>query len=205
MPSTYSIKEWCEHRKMKTPAMRELSTIVPEMHLFHADGDVKWQKWKEFKVLYNINGASMCNFVKEHIAVLKLKGNKRTKKSDTDPQEVEQYIKFLERKLRATFEAVARFCFVTTGVERTTFSKWDNTILRAEVREDRQGCPFGLIDFRRILGGSREGAKDMPFHNMVMSKFMEYKSPAMREPHMWLWIVKQKEAALRHRPIRAVH
>ena len=192
-PGTYSIKEWCEHRKMKTAAMRELNSIVPEMHLFHADGDVNWPKWKEFKIVYNINGASMRSLVKEHSAVLKLKGNKRTKKSDTDPQEVEQYIQFLERKLRATFEGVARFCVVTTGLERVTFSKWDGTITRAEVREDRRGCPFALIDFRGIPGGSRQGGVDMPFYNPFISKFIEYKSPAIREPHVWLWIVEQEK------------
>ena len=74
--------------------------------------------------------------VKEHASVLKLKGNKRAKKTDTDPREVELYIKFLERKRSATFEGVARFCVVTSGVERLTFSKWDGTNSRAEVRED---------------------------------------------------------------------
>ena len=29
-PGTYSIKEWHDHRKLKTAAMRELSVLVPE-------------------------------------------------------------------------------------------------------------------------------------------------------------------------------
>ena len=89
-----------------------------------------WAGWKEFKVGYNINSSSMRSLVKEHGSVLKLKGNKWTKKTEADPHEVELYIKFLERKRRATFEGVARFCLVTTGLERTTFSKWDGTISR---------------------------------------------------------------------------
>jgi hypothetical protein len=36
------------------------------------------------------------------------------------------------------------------------------------------------------------GTKDMPFYNPFMAKFMEYKSSAMREPHVWLWIVEQE-------------
>ena len=87
-PGTYSIKEWCDHRKMKTAAMRELSNLVPEMHLFLADGDVNWANWKVFKSLYNINRASMRSLVKEHIAVLKLKGNKKAKKMETEPEEL---------------------------------------------------------------------------------------------------------------------
>ena len=69
-PSMYSIKEWCNNRKLKIAVMWEISGLLPEMHLFHADGDVNWAKWKEFKALYNINSALMRGLVKEHVAVL---------------------------------------------------------------------------------------------------------------------------------------
>ena len=36
----------------------------------------------------------------------------------------------------------------------------------------------------------------MPFYNPFMAKFMEYKSPAMREPHVWLWIVEQEKVSI---------
>ena len=82
---------------------------------------------------------------------MKLKGNKQTKKIETIPQEVQLYMKFLERKRSATFEGVARFCVMTTGLER--------------------------------------------------AKFIEYKSPAIREPHVWMWIVEH-EKLCRHRAVR---
>ena len=135
----------------------------------------------------------MRSLMREHAAAVKLKGNKLTKKTETDSQEVEMYAKFLERKRRTTFEGVARFCAVTTGRERTTFSKWDGMLSRVEVRVDRRGCPFALIDFRGIPGAYRQGGKDMTFYDPFMTKFMEYKSPAMMEPHVWLWIVKQEK------------
>jgi hypothetical protein len=81
---------------------------------------------------------------------------------------------------------------VTTIDGKTLFSKWDGVLTRAEIREDRQGNPFALIDFRSIPGAKVRGTKDMPFYNPFMAKFMEYKSPAMREPHVWLWIVEQE-------------
>ena len=109
---------------------------------------------------------------------------------------MEHNIKFLARKKVVTFEGVARFCVVTTGLERTTFSKWDDTTSRAKVREDRWGCPFALIDFRGILGVSRQGAKDMPFYNSFMMKFMEHKLRAMREPHVWLWKVEHEKLSV---------
>ena len=192
-PGTYSIKEWCEHRKLKTAAMRELSNLAPSYSLFGADGDINWTNWKVFKVGYNINGSAMRSLVREHAAALKLKGNKRTKKTETDPQEVEMYANFLERKRHARFEGVARFCEVTTGRERTTFSMWDGMLTRQEVREDRRGCPFALIDFRGIPGAYRQGGVDMPFYEPFMTKFQEHKSPGMREPHVWLWIVEQEK------------
>ena len=148
---------------MKTVAMQELSGLVPEMHLFHADGDINCANWTEFKSLYNINGASIRSLVKEHIAVLKLKGNKRAKKTETKPEELQQYTSFLERKRNATFEGVAIFCVVTTGLERTTFSKWNGTISRAKIREDRRGCPFAILDFRGSRVHLGRGRRGCPF------------------------------------------
>lgn len=55
-------------------------------------------------MLYNINGASMRSLVKEHVFVLKLKENKISKKTETEPEELQRYISFLERKKNATFE-----------------------------------------------------------------------------------------------------
>ena len=138
----------------------------------------------------------MQSLVKEYISVLKLKGNKRAKKIETEPEEIQRYVSFLERKRCATFEGVARFCVVTTGLERTTFSKWDGTISRAEVREDRRGCPFAVIDFRGIPGAYKQGAQGEPFYNPFMAKFMDHKSPTMREPHIWLWIVETERLSV---------
>ena len=87
-PNTYSIKEWCDHRKLKTATMWELSGLLPKMHLFHADGNVNWAKWKEFKAMYNINGALMRSLVKEHVSDLKLKEKKRSKKTETESEEL---------------------------------------------------------------------------------------------------------------------
>lgn len=119
------------------------------------------------------------------MSILKLKGNKRSKKTEMEPEELEWYISFLDRKMYATFKDVARFYVVTTGLERTTFSKWDGTISRAKVRKNRRACIFTLNDFRGIPSASRQGAKWEPFYNPFMATFMEYKLPTMREPHVW--------------------
>ena len=192
---TYYIKEWCEHRKMKTIAMRELADLVPEKRLFNAYGDIDWASWREFKLEYHITGASMRSLVREHTSMLKLRSNKRVKKTETDSTELQQYIMFLERKRSAKFEGASRFCLVTTGVTNTTFSMWDNSTTKMEVRKDRRGCPFGLIDFRCIPGCNRTGIKGMQFYEPFMSKFIEFNSPSIREPHVWLWIVEHDKLA----------
>lgn len=101
---------------------------------------------------YHINGSSMHSLMKEHITMLKLKGKKQSKKTDTEVVELQRYIDFMERKCHATFHGVARFCLVTIGLTTTSFSAWDNNASKVEVWDDRKGCPFGFIGFQCILG-----------------------------------------------------
>ena len=103
-----------------------------------------------------------------------------------------RYMMFLERKKATRFEGVARYCVVTTGMERVTFSKWDWTISRSKVREDRRGCPFAIMDFQNMPGVNKSKSPGVAFYNPFMAKFQEFKSLAMREPHVWLWIVDTK-------------
>lgn len=65
----------------------------------------------------------MRNLVKENSLVLKLKFNKRTKKNRDRARGCATIQSFLERKKAAKFDGLARFCVVTTEVERTIFSK----------------------------------------------------------------------------------
>ena len=186
---TYSIRQWTDHRKHKTIAMRELDPLVPGFNFFNADGEINWAEWRAFKAAYHINGLSMRTLVKEHASTIISKTNKRTKKSELTDAEVNRYKMFLERKKAARFEGVARFCVVTSAVERVTFSKWNRTMSRSEVREDRRGCPFAIIDFRTLPGVNKTKPAGVAFYNPFMAKFQEFKSPAMREPRVWLWIV----------------
>jgi hypothetical protein len=73
--------------------MRELSALAPQYQIFDIDGDVKWNHWKVFRQTYNIKSSSMRSLVREHATSLKLKGNKRSKKTETDAQKVGLYKK----------------------------------------------------------------------------------------------------------------
>ena len=168
---TYSIRQWTDHQKQKTIAMRELDLLVPEFHFFNIDGEINWAEWRAFKAAYHINGLSMRSLVKEHASTLKSKTNKRTKKSELADAELTRYMMFLERKKAARFEGVARFCVVTNGMERVTFSKWDGTMSRSEVREDRRGCPFAIMDFRIMPGVNKSKSPGccflQPLHGQI--------------------------------------
>ena len=92
----------------------------------------------------------------------------------------------MERKRIVTFEDVARFLCGDNGIGEDHVLQEGNTMSRAEIREDRRVCPFAVINFRGILGASRQGAKGEPFYNPFMAKFMEYKLPVMKELQIWL-------------------
>ena len=87
---------------------------------------------------------------------------------------------------RCVTEGLARFYVVTTGLEWTMLPKWNSTISKAEVREDRRGFSFVLIDFHGIPDDSRQRTKRMSFYNPFIAKFMEYKLPDMMEPYVWV-------------------
>ena len=97
-PSTYHIKEWCEYRKRKTLAVRELTKLVPERQLVNLDGEIVWENWRTFKVDYNINGSSMKALVKEATPFLASRARKNEKKAEVDDRERMMYEFFLDRK-----------------------------------------------------------------------------------------------------------
>lgn len=39
-PHTFYIKDWCNHRKIKTNTVRQLTDLLLEKHHFDDDGDI---------------------------------------------------------------------------------------------------------------------------------------------------------------------
>jgi hypothetical protein len=192
-PSTYHIKEWCEYRKRKTLAVRELSKLVPERQLVNLDGEIIWENWRSFKVDYHINGAFMKALVKEATPFLASRARKNEKKASLEDREKIIYVFFLDRKKNVKFEGAARFCMVEPKTMR--FSPYDDHASRATVREDPRGSPFAIFDFRGIPGAWKSGTADSPFYEPFYSAFKKHRSPAIREPHVWLWIVELEKTA----------
>lgn len=159
-------------------------TSFRKNYLFDVDSDIHWARGHDFKLEYHINRASMCIMVKDHTKMLKLKESKQTKKMETYAAELQHYITFLDGNEMPHSMAWLWFCLVTIGVPNTSFSKWDVSTSTVEVREDWRGCPFGLIDFKCIIGFTRQGIKGMPFYEPFMPKFMAFKLLDMRELHV---------------------
>ena len=63
--STYHMKEWCEYKKKKTMAIREISKLLPTRNLINTDGDIVWENWRKLKDEYHINGISMRALIRE--------------------------------------------------------------------------------------------------------------------------------------------
>ena len=191
-PSTYHIKEWCEYRKKKTMAIREISKLLPSHNLINTDGEIVWENWRKLKEEYHINGVSMRSLIRGASPFLAQRSRRNEKKGEIDEREAVLYSTFLERKKKATFGGVARFCTVTPAQK---FGTWDTHASRASVRDDPRGCPFAIFDFRPIPGAWRQGAPGDAFYDPFLKAFKSYRSPAMFEPNVWLWIVEQDRAS----------
>ena len=158
-PSPYHIKDWCEYRKKKTMAIREINKLLPSHNLINTDGEIVLENWRKLKEEYHINGVSMRSLIRDASAFLAERSRKNEKKGSIDEREVVLYKTFLDRKKMATFGGVARFCPVTTAMK---FGTWDSHASRASVRDNPRGCPFAIFDFRAILGAWRQMHLERP-------------------------------------------
>jgi len=193
-PSTYHIRQWCECRKRKTMAIREMSKLHPARELANADGEIDWKKWRAFKAEYHINGVSMRALIREAAPFLAQRARMNEKKGSIDERETMLYLNFLDRKKKAKFGGVARFC--TVGASNMVFGKWDTHDSRASVREDPRGCPFAIFDFRAFPGAWKQGTPEKPFYEPLLGAFKAFRSPALHEPNVWLWITEQEKSAV---------
>ncbi len=191
-PSCYHIREWSEHRKKKTLAMKELAKELPQYLLTNTEGEIVYDHWRRVKEDYNINGTSMRALVRQASPFLAQRSRKNEKKGAIDDREKELYRFFLDRKKRATFGGIARFCTVD---QKCKIGRWDKHASRASVREDRSGCPFALLDFRQIPGAWKQPNEGQPFYEPFFAAFRAFRSPALFEPNVWLWIVDQEKSA----------
>jgi hypothetical protein len=190
--STYHIKEWCEYRKKKTLAIREIGKLVPAYNLTDADGDIVWDNWRGLKIAYHINGVSMKALIRAASPFLAQRSKKNEKKGSIDERETTLYKHFLDRKKNAKFEGVARFCTVTSQLK---FGKWDTHASRATVKDDPRGCPFAIFDFRAFPNSWKQPPPGTPFYDSFLKAFKSFRSPALLEPNVWLWIVDQERSA----------
>ena len=190
-PSTYHMKEWCEYRKKKTLALREIGKLVPTYNLIDADGEIAWENWRGLKIAYHINGVSMKALVRAASPFLAQRSRKNEKKGSIDERETTLYKHFLDRKQNAKFGGVARFCVVANDFK---FGKWDTHASRANVRDDPRGCPFAIFDFRAFPNSWKQPPPGTPFYDSFLKAFKSFRSPALVEPHVWLWIVDQERS-----------
>ena len=116
-PSTYRIKEWCDYRKKKTMAVREISKLLPTHNLINSDGEIVWENWRKLKGEYHINGVSMRALIRGASSFLAQRSRRNEKNGSIDEREAGLYVNFLDRKKNAKFGGFVRFCTVTKGMK----------------------------------------------------------------------------------------
>lgn len=193
LPSCYTMKEWAESRKKKTTIVQELHKLVPDMNIF-VDGEVHPTNWRTFKVEYKFTSASMAALIREAGEdYLKSKMVKGGKNRALPEYTTRVFANFVKEKKIVNFEGDAHFNQVV--IEPMKIQGWPGVEPRKAIREQTKGrLTFAIMDFRNIPGSSFEGSMSTPFYEPFLSKLVEYASPNLREPEVWLWIVEDRRA-----------
>jgi len=182
-PFTYHMKEWCDHRKKKTMAIREISKLLFSYNVTTINGEIVWENWRKLKNDYHINGISMRALVRGVSSFLAQRSRKNEKKTSIEERETWLYVNFIDRKKKAKFGGIARFCTVTSTMK---FGTWDTHASRASMRNDPRGCPFAIFDFRSFPGAWKQNTSETPFYDSFFRAFKSYRSPTLFEPNVWL-------------------
>ena len=62
------------------------------------------------------------------------------------------------------------------------------------MRDDPRGCPFAIFDFRAIPGAWKHNEPGDVFYEPFFKTFRSFRSHALFEPNVWLWICEQERA-----------
>ena len=108
-PCTYHIMKWCEYKKKKIMAIREISKLLPSHNLIDSDGEIVWENWRKLKGVYHINGVSMWALMKWASPFLAQRSRRNAKKGSIDEREAGLYVHFLDRKKKRNSEGLQDF------------------------------------------------------------------------------------------------
>ena len=90
---------------------------------------------------------------------------------------------------------VARLNRVETIDKQLKFGEWDSHASRAVMRDDLLGYPFAVLDFQAFPRAWKEPATGSLFYEPFFGSFKVYRSLALFEPNVWLWIVEQEKSS----------
>ena len=85
----YSAREWLEQRKKKVLVKKELHKLNPSLGLMDKGGCLQEDRWKQFKVDYNVTRASICILLEapkeDYFIAAKLVSNKNKAIEELSP------------------------------------------------------------------------------------------------------------------------
>lgn len=102
------------------------------------------------------------------------------------------YLNFLDKKIKIKIRGIARFYTVTSAMK---FRTWETHASKTSVRDDPQGCLFVIFDIHVLPGAWKQDAPRATFYDPFLETFKKFRSPAVFEPNVWLWIAKQERSS----------
>ena len=160
----------------------------------YVNGEVNQNNWRAFKAEYNFTSASMAALIREAGEdYLKSKMVKGGKNRVLPEHRARVFSNFIKEKKCVSFEGVAHFNEVIGCPLK--IKGWEGENMRSAIRaKANDSFSFALMDFRNIPLSSVEGTMSTPFYDTFLTKFIEYASPRLKEPEVWLWIVEDRRA-----------
>ena len=193
----YSAREWLERRKRKALVKKELHKLNPSLGLLDKAGCLQEDRWKQFKVDYNVTRASMRVLLEapgeDYFVAAKAVSNKNKSIEELSPYAKQFFKAFLLQ--RADFVKLAgRAYFRAYDATNNRIGSWP--VNSWELTSEN--LKLAVLDFRRMpcFAAKESSTFQDPYFQQFMLMFMQSNCPNINEPPNWLWICGDKETEL---------
>ena len=185
----YTAKEWLERNKRKQAVRKYLYLEKRGLGFFDTEGVYWREKWKVFKVNFNIMRATkqllLTAPTESFFSLAKRPSMKNKTAKDLSPYVAEFFKVFLRSK--GEYETPEANIFVRPyDAKEDTLAPWGNGVWEPE----NVVIKLTLLDFRNIPGviNKETAPKESPYFEEFMGEILRLTDLAATDPVVWLWI-----------------
>ena len=185
----YSAKEWLECNKRKQAMRKYLYLEKCGLGFFDTKGVYRREKWKVFKVNFNITRATkqllLTAPTESFFSLAKRPSMKNKTAKDLSPYAAEFFKVFLKSK--GEYETPEANIFVRPyDTKEDTLATWGNGVWEPE----NVVIKLALLDFRNIsrVINKETALKESPYFEEFMGEILRLTDPAPTDPEVWFWI-----------------